>query len=153
MVSVVLHRRRRRDRQCALRGEHVDGFVLDRAVEGHLVDALPAPEETAQRARVDDGAREKMRAGRLSLLEDRDRDLAEPFADLERAFEQLAETDRARQTGRAAADDQHTHVDSLAFGIRGRRDVVAGAKRRWEAGGSHVPFRCLTSSVSFGTIW
>jgi hypothetical protein len=44
--------------------------VLDQAVERHLVDSLASLEEATERARVDDGAGEEMRAGQLSFLED-----------------------------------------------------------------------------------
>src|SRR5438445_4497659 len=146
-------RRRGRGRGRGLRRQHVHGFALDRPVERHLVDPLPPLEETSQSARIDDRAREEMRARRLSFFEDRDRDLAEPVADLRGALEQLAESDRARQTGGAGANDQYAHVDPLLLRVRRRGHVVTRAERRRKISGFHALLRCLTSSVSFGTTW
>src|SRR5207244_2850985 len=132
---------------------HVHGLVVDGSVERQLVDPLSPFEEAAQRAWVDDRAGKEVRARRLALLEHRDRDFPEAVPNLRRALEQLAETNRARQAGRAGADDQHADLDPLAFRIRRCGDVVAHAERRRKIGGSHSPLRCFTSSVSLGTTW
>ena len=136
-VALVLHRRRRRDAQRTLRRQEVDRLVLDRPVERHLVDALASLEEPAQRARVDDRAREQVRAGLLALLQHRDRHLAEPLAQLGRVLQQLPEADRAREPGRTGADDQDADLDPLVFRVRRRRDVVARVERRRVVGGPH----------------
>jgi hypothetical protein len=152
VVPLVLHRRRRRDRQRALRREEVDGLVLDRAVERHLVDAHSSLEEPAQRAGVHDRARQEMRTGLLPFFEHCDRDLAEPLPDLRRVLEQLPEPDRAGQPRRTGADDEDPDLDPLVVRIRRRDDVVARVERRRVIGGFHDPLRARTSSVSFGTI-
>ena len=94
VVALVLHRRRRGNAQRALVRQEVDGFVLDGPVERHLVETLAALEEAPQRARIHDGPRQKMRAGLLALLQDRDRHLTEPLPNLGRILEQLAESNR-----------------------------------------------------------
>src|SRR2546421_436500 len=76
-VAVVLHRRRRRDSDSAVAGQEVDRLLLDRAVEGKLVEPLAVREEPLQRARVDDRAREEVRARLPALLDHGDRHLAE----------------------------------------------------------------------------
>ena len=126
--------------------------MLDRAVEGHLVDPLASLEETAERARIDDCAGKEMRAGLFPLVEDGNGNLAEPFPDLRRVLEQLAETDRTREPGRARADDEDTDLDALVGRVARRSDVVRRPKRRWNVRRlRHPPLRCFTSSVSFGT--
>ena len=87
-------------------------------------------EEPAQRARIDDCAGQQVRAGLLSLLDDRDRHLAESFGDVGMLLEQLTEPDRARQTRRAGADDQHADVDALVCRIRRLGDELGSAERR-----------------------
>src|SRR5205823_2093184 len=132
IVAVVLHRRRRRDAKRALSRQEVDGLVLDRAVEGHLVDPLASLEETAERARIDNCSGQEMRAGLFPLVEAGDGNLAEPFPDLGRVLEQLAETDRTREPSRARADDEDTDLDALVGRVARRRDVVRRPKRRWD---------------------
>ena len=58
-----------------------------------------------------------MRAGLLALLDDRDRDVAEPLGGLGRLFEQLAEPDRAGKARRPRTDDQDSDLDPLVGGI------------------------------------
>jgi len=77
----------------------------------------PVPEEPAKGPRVHDRSGEKVRSGLLALLEHGDGNIAEPFPDLRRVLEQLAEPDRARQPGRAGADDTHPDLDPLVLGI------------------------------------
>ena len=71
-----------------------------------------------------------MRAGLLALLDDRDRDVAEPLGRLGRLLEQLAEPDRAGEPGRACADDQDADLDPLVGGIGRRGDRLGGRERR-----------------------
>ena len=126
--------------------------MLDRSVERHLVDALASLEQPSQRPWIHDRPRQQVRPRLLPLLEHRNGDFAEPFADLGCAFEQLAEADRAGESRRTGADDQHADLDPLVVRIHRRREVVARVKRRREVGRlRHDPLRAFTSSVSFGT--
>ena len=152
VVAVVLHGRWRRNAQRVLLRQEVDGLVLDRSVERHLVDALASFEEATERARIDDGAREKMRARLLAFLQHRNRNLAQPIADLRGVLQQLAETDGASEPRRPRADDQDADLDPLVRRVARRSDVVRSSKRgRKVRGLCHEPLRALTSSVSFGT--
>ena len=152
-VAVVPHRRRRRDRQRRPAREDVDGLAGDRAVRGQLVHAEALSEQPAQRPRVDDRAREEMRAGLLALLEHGDRHLAKPLGHLRVLLEQLAEADRAGEAGRARADDEDADLDPLVRRVGRLGDVVARGERRREVRGPrHQPRRWRTSSVSLGTI-
>ena len=95
-----------------------------------------------------------MRAGLLALLHERDRHLAEPLGHVGMLLHQLAEPDRAREPGRAAADDQDADLDPLVHRVGRLADELARAERRRVVGGAdaHEPRCCFTSSVSFGTI-
>ena len=96
-----------------------------------------------------------MRAGLLALLHERDRHVAEPLGHVGMLLEQLAEPDRAGETGRAAADDQDADLDPLVHRIGRLADELARAERRRVVGRAnrrHDPRCCFTSSVSFGTI-
>ena len=148
-VAVVPHRRRRRDRHRAARRQEVDGLVLDSPVERHVAGPNAPLEERAQRARVDHGAREQVRARLLALLQDRHRDVAEPLGQLRLPLQQLPEADRAREPRRPRADDQHADLD---LGLARRRDELVRGEGRRVVGGLHAALRALTSSVSFGTI-
>ncbi len=110
--------------------QQVDALALDLAVVRHVVDRQPVAEQPAQRARVDDRAGEQVRAGLLALLDDRDRHVAEPLGGLGRLLEQLAEPDRAREAGRAAADDQHADLDPLVGRVGRRGDRLGRRERR-----------------------
>ena len=156
-VSVVAHRRRRRHAVCRPLRQDVDRLAVHVAVARKLLELLgPSLEEAPQRPGVDDRAGEEMRAGLLALLDDRDRDVAEPLGGLRRLFEQLAEPDRAGEAGRPRTDDQDSDLDPLVGGIRGRRDGLGRRERgrvvRWNDSSAAHPFRARTSSVSFGTI-
>ena len=72
-------------------------------------------------------------------------------------LEQLAEPDRARETGRAAADDQDADLDPLVGRVGRRRDDLFARERRRivrgaNLGGHGYALRARTSSASFGTI-
>ena len=149
VVPAVLHRRRRRDPQRALGREEVDRLVLDAPVEGQVARAVPAVEEAPQRARVDDRAREQVRARLPAFLEHRDRHVAQPLGQLGRALEQLPEPDRAGQPRRPRADDQDADLD---LRLAGRCDELVRVERRWVVGGPHAARRARTSSVNFGRI-
>ena len=126
--------------------------MLDRTVEGHLVDPLPPLEQTPQRTWIHDRAGEEVRPRLLPLLEHGNGDFAQPLADLRRLLEQPAESDRAGEPCRTGADDQHADLDALVVGIARRGDEVLRTERRRKICGlRHEPLRCLTSSVSLGT--
>ena len=72
-VAVVAHRRRRRDRQRPVAGEHVDLFLADRAVRRHVVETTVALEQPLQRAGPDHRARQQVRSRLLALLDDGER--------------------------------------------------------------------------------
>src|SRR2546421_208621 len=122
-VPVVVHRRRRRDAQRVAPSEDVHGLVVHGAVRRQILNAVA---ELPERARVYDGAREKMGARLLALLEQRDRDVAEPLRHAGMLLEQLTEADRARQPGRSSADDEDTDLDALVGGIGRRAPELAG---------------------------
>ena len=158
-IAVVGHRRRRRDaHRAALRHEE-HRLAVHLAEERQLRRILAPCEEPLQRPRVDDRAREKVRARRLSLLEHGDRHLAEPLRRRGILLDELAEPDRGGETRRAGADDQEPDVDALV-------DRIASARRSPRAadhgGGKsagrtlptarHEEARARTSSASFGTI-
>src|SRR6266704_4714753 len=82
-----------------------------------VLDAIAVAEEPAQRARIDDGAGEQLRAWLLALLDDRDRHLAEPLGNVRMLFEQLAQPDRARKPRGTGAHDQDADLDPLVDGI------------------------------------
>ena len=54
-----------------------------------------------------------MRAGLLALVDEGDRNLAEPLGRRRILLEQLTEADRAGETRGAATDDQDADVDPL----------------------------------------
>src|SRR5829696_3036940 len=148
VVPVVAHRRRRRDPKGRALREVVDALAVDRTVERHLLDADPLAEEPAKRARVDDGAGQRVGAHALALLEHGHRNLAEPLRGLGRILEQLAEADRACKAGRACADDQDADIDPLLRRVRGRRDVVARVEGGREICGSHAAHRLVGPGAS-----
>src|SRR5262249_18337276 len=67
-------------------------------------------------------------------------------------LEQLAEADRAREPGRACADDEHADLDALVDRVGRLGDEVLGGERRRKVGRAGHDLRWRTSSVSFGTI-
>ena len=138
-VAVVLHRRRRRDSGGAVAGQEVDRLLLDHAVEGELVEPLAAREEPLQRARVDDRAREQVRARLLTLLDHRDRHVAEAFGNRRCLLEQLAEPDCAGEPGWAGADDRDADLDALVLRIGRPGDRLRDVERRREVGRLHRP--------------
>src|SRR5438093_604681 len=88
----------------------------------------------------------------LPLLEHGDGNVAEPLRRLRLLLEQLPEPDRAREPGRPRADDQDTDLDPLVLGIGRLADRFSPRERRRIIRRAAHDFRCLTSSVSFGTI-
>ena len=146
-VGVVAHRRRRRDPERRPPRQQIDGLAVHLPVARDVFHRQPILEEAAERARVDDRAGEQVRARALALLDDRDGDVAEPLRGLGRALEQLAETDRAGEPGRTAADDQDADLDPLVGRIGGSRDRVGRREGRRVVGRSHShDCRMLTTS-------
>ena len=134
--------------------EHVDGFAGDVAVRRQVRCRQAAAEELSQSARIDDGAREEMRAGLLPLLEHGDGNVTQAFSDVGVLLEQLAEADRTREPSRPPADDDHADLDALLRRVAGSLDRVGCAERGWKVarpGHGDYP-RARASSVSFGTI-
>src|SRR5581483_7887477 len=126
---------------------------LDHAGERHLVETLAPLEQPLQPARIDDRARKQMRAGRLALLEHRDRDVAEPLGRRGILLHELPEPDRGREPRGACADDADADLDALVRRIGRRADRLLRRPRRREVGRPDAhDFRARTSSVSFGTI-
>src|SRR5712691_1698432 len=152
VIALVLHRRRRGNAQRVVLRQEIDRLVLDGPVKRHLVDPLASLEQAAQRTRVDDGAGEEMRADLLALLQHRNRNLAQPLADLRRSIQQLAEPNCARKPCGTGPHDQDADLYAFVLRIARRGDVVRSSKRRRKICGlGHDALRALTSSVSFGT--
>ena len=95
------------------------------AEERQLVDPLAVLEEPMQASRVDDRAREKVRARRLALLEHGDRHVAEPLGRRRVLLDELAEPDRGGKTGRACADDQEADLDALVDRIASAAPIAS----------------------------
>ena len=136
-VPVVPHRRRRRDPDGTVARQEVDGLLINGPVEGHFVQPLASGEEPLQRAWIDDGAGEQVRACLLPLLDHGDRHLAEALGDPGRVLQELPEPDRAREPGRARADDHDPDLDPLVLRIGRRRDRLRDVERGWELGRSN----------------
>ncbi len=95
-----------------------------------------------------------MRARLLALLDDGDRNVAEPLRDLGVLLEELAEADRAGEARGAGADDEDADLDALVDRVGGLGDELARSERRRivRRARGHALLRRFTSSVSFGTI-
>src|SRR5579885_2377353 len=93
-----------------------------------------------------------MRARLLALLEQGDRNVAEPLRRLRVVLEQLTEPDRARETSGAGADYEHADLDALVDRVGRRRHEIRGVERRREVRRAAHDLRAAMSSVSFGTI-
>ena len=154
VVAVVDHRRRSRNpNRAALRQEeHRLAVHLARRTAARRC-RLRSPKSRCSAARVDDRAGEQVRAGRLALLEHRDRYLAEPLGRLRVLLHQLPEPDRGREPGRTGADDQEADLDALVGRVGRRLDRLRRRPRRRIVRGPNAhDLRARTSSVSFGTI-
>ena len=153
MVTVIHHRGRRRDAQRFSPGQEQHRLPVHLAVERHLVDPRAPLEQPLQRQRVDHRAREQVRTGSLSFLEQGDRNFAEPIRQLGMLLRQLAQPDRSGQTRRACADDQKADVDSLVDRVGRRDDRLRSRPRRRILGWANAhDARARTSSTSLGTI-
>ena len=119
-VVAVIAQRRRRDRQFpgVARGQEVSGVVRDGRIERRSL--LPIGNQLGQPARVHHRAGKLVRAEFARLFEDVDIfsgkfGLGARFVVLR---DQSREMQRAGQSCRARADDQHIRVESFAFGHR-----------------------------------
>ena len=95
-------------------------------------------------ARVDDGAREEVRARLLALLEDGDRDVAEPLGDLGRSSSSWPRRiAHARPAGPAPTirtpTSMRSSAGSVGAAIASPARTAAGSRR---AGRHQPPFRC-----------
>ena len=112
-VPVVPHRRRKERRlDRTLLGEQVQRLARNGTAEGQVT-VGDVREELAERDRVDDGARDQVRARVLPLLDHGDGDVAEPLLHLRGALEQLGEADGAREARGPGPHEQHAHVDPV----------------------------------------
>ncbi len=158
VVAVVAKRRRRgleRDRALRVR-QQVHGVGVDGAV-GRPVLLTDVGEELLHRRRVHHRAREQVGPGRLALLHQRHRHLAERLHERLVLRQQLRQADRAGEAGGAAAHDRDAHLDALVLGVlRSPDELLRGVDRRREldGGGRHgrQPFFAFTASVSLGRI-
>ena len=153
-VPVVPHRRRRRDPDRRPLRQQVDALAWHLAVRRDRVELRPVAEQRPQRARVDDGSREQVRARALALVDHGHRHLAEPLGRFRVLLHQLPEPDRARETRGPRADDADADLDALVGRVGGHGDRLRRREGRREVGrpDGHER-RSRTSSVSLGTIW
>ncbi len=153
VVPVVPHGGRRRDSLCVLSGQVVDALVLDRRDQGE-VSGNQVGKELPEGAGVHDRARKEVRAGRLALLEHRDRDLPQPLSQFGRLLEQLSQPDCGSQPTGPGTHDERSNLDSLVRRVGRLRHEFGRVERGSEVGrvGGHDCRLCRTSSVSFGTI-
>src|SRR3954468_23876141 len=153
MVPEVRRHRLEWDRH--LRGEEVDRVLGDLLVDGP-VRGIEIGEELPHRRRLHVRPGEQVRARGLSLLDDRDGNLAELLGQLRLVLQQLRELDRAGEPGGPTADDGDADLDPLILGIGDaryellrrldRRRILERLNRHYE------PFLALIASVSLGTI-
>ena len=94
-----------------------------------------------------------MRPRLLSLLQHRDRDVAEALRRLGVVLEELPEPDRAGEPGRACADDEDTHLDRIGVARDAERVLDAPRGREPRRDGAHQALLARINSVSLGTIW
>ena len=102
-------RRDDRQRDPAAGAERVDAVLDDVGLDRRACGA-EIGNELGQRRRIEHGAREHVRAGLARLLEQGNRQRLAAVGVL-----QVGETERGREAGGAAADDQHVNVEGLAF--------------------------------------
>ena len=102
-VAVVAHLRRHRKPPRAPPGEVEQVVLGGRGVE-RSAPLPPVRDQLVQRARLDHGARQDVRADLRALLDQADRGVGRA----------LFQTDRGRKPGRAAADHHHVELHRLA---------------------------------------
>ena len=155
VIPVVPHRRRRWDADRRAPRQVVDALALHRSDEGKVA-RRRAGEELAEGVRVDDRAREEVRAGRLALVEDGDRHVAEPLGELGPSSSSWpARTAAARPAGPPPTIRIPTSIRSSAGSVGSRTNSAGsngGGKSAGRTGGADYPRRSRTSSVSFGMI-
>src|SRR5579871_3711452 len=150
-VAAVAHGRRRRDRDGPPGRQHVDRLARDRAV-GRQVREGRVTEKVPQRPRDEHGARQQVRPGLTAFVEDGERRLAQRLCEVGAAVEQLAQPDGARQSCRAAANDEHADLDPIVGGARRRGNERVRVERRREVRRARHAWRARNSSISLGTI-
>ena len=110
VVAVVLERRRRdRQPELAASGQEVDVVVVDRRAERRAL-GLEVGNQIAQRRRIEQRARQLMRAGLARLLDDGDRQRLAALA----AFCSCASRSAADRPAGPAADDQDIDFERFA---------------------------------------
>ncbi len=134
VVALVVERRRGGEAQRPRGGEEVDALAAHLAVRAELVER-DVRQQVAQRARLDDGARDLVGAERAALLEHHDGHLAELLGGRRVALQVLGQADRAGEPRRAAADERRADLD-LVLGVRlGLGDELGRVVGRGELGG------------------
>ncbi len=108
VIAVVVHLRRRGQTDGVLGGQK-DKIIVGRRGEQRGASLLPIRNQLIERARLDDRAGKNMGADFRALLDDADGSLAALLG------RQLLQTDRSRQTRRAAADHYHVITHRLPF--------------------------------------
>src|SRR4029453_16634652 len=78
--------------------------------------------EPPQAARVEDRAREQVRARLLAFLDHRHRHFAEALRGLRALLEELSQPERAGEPGRPGADDQDPDLDRI--GVAGPAECL-----------------------------
>jgi hypothetical protein len=130
MVAVVVQRRRRGQREGpALR--EVEQRVVARLLARRRTLLLPVGDQLVERARLEDVAREDVRADRRALLEQADREL------LAALFAKLAQPDGRGEPSRPSAHDDHVVMHHLPL-LRHHLELLLGELRRGRAS-AHVP--------------
>jgi hypothetical protein len=141
VVAVVPKRGRHRlERKRPAAGEEIRTVLLDRAVRRPLRFGQVG-EQPLHRRGPHHRARQQVRPGRLALLDERDRHLAERLQHRLVLGQQLGQPDRAGEPGGPAADDHHADLDPLVLGIRGCPDELLGrvdGRRELDGGGAHL---------------
>ena len=132
-VAVVAESRGRRNPERALPREEVDALARNLAVGRKPFDLVrSAAKQATHGPRVHDGARQKMRSGLFPLVDECDRNLTELLGGFGILLQELPETERAREPGGTAADDQDADVDPRVWRIRRPGDDLVTRERWWE---------------------
>ncbi len=154
-VAPIAHRRRSRDPQGGLTGQHVHHLAGHRPEARDIVQLEPGSAKSAcNDAGIDDRPRQQMGAGLLALLYDRNGHLTQRSGHLGVLLEELPQPDGAGQPGRSRPHDHDADLD-LFLGRAARLvDEVGGSKRRRivRRPHHHAPLRCRKRATSCGTI-
>jgi hypothetical protein len=116
--------------------------VVDRAVGREVLDPQSAAAiQTPKPARVDNRARNEVRADTLALLQNGYGHLAEALGHLGRFLEQLPQADGTGEPSGSRAYDQHADIDSLLWRVARRGDELGRVERGRKISGSHAGMR------------